>query len=507
MPVRRLLISNGVRNPECLINNNEFQAVIHYVPDLTIFPPGSSIVLDFGEALHGGVRFNNYGPSGKLLFNFGESVSEAIGASNQDCSRKCAVLDLPHSGMLEYGNTVFRFVKIENVGEIEVKCLNVIAVALECDIEITGMFESSDEKLNQIWKTAVRTVHLCMQDYIYDGAKRDRIVWMGDMHPEIRGILCAFSDVSIIRNSLEFLIRQAPPEKPMNNIYTYSCWFIVSVWDYYLVSGDRDFLEKHAGYFNRMLETYTQFVAPDGSEIVPERRFLDWPNNNNLSAKHAGIQALVLMMMTAGKQILRELRLDYSFISEAEDRLRMHVPDPADRKAPAALMTLSGLADRRDVLENNPLLDVSTFYGYYILQAKPTVSALNLIRRFWGSMIDLGATSFWEDFDLSWVADASRIDEPPVPGKKDIHADFGDYCYKGLRHSLSHGWSCGPAPFLSEKILGVRFTAPGRVIIKPDMGGLEYVRGKVPTPHGIIEVAADASGKVEYALPYGIEEA
>lgn len=94
----------------------------------------------------------------------------------------------------------------------------------------------------------------------------------------------------------------------------------------------------------------------------------------------------------------------------------------------------------------------------------------------------------------------------PVPGKADIHADFGAYCYKGLRHSLSHGWSCGPAPFLGERVLGVRFLAPGgtKVTIHPDLGDLDFVRGGVPTPCGVITVEADRSGRCVFTLPEGV---
>ena len=97
------------------------------------------------------------------------------------------------------------------------------------------------------------------------------------------------------------------------------------------------------------------------------------------------------------------------------------------------------------------------------------------------------------------------IDSLPVPGKKDIHGDYGNYCYKGLRHSLSHGWSSGPAPFLSERVLGVRFTAPGTVCIKPDLGDLDFVRGTVPSQFGLIHVEADRSGKVKTEIPDGLK--
>ena len=37
-----------------------------------------------------------------------------------------------------------------------------------------------------------------MQDYLWDGIKRDRLVWIGDMHPETRTILAVFGDHEIV---------------------------------------------------------------------------------------------------------------------------------------------------------------------------------------------------------------------------------------------------------------------------------------------------------------------
>jgi len=42
------------------------------------------------------------------------------------------------------------------------------------------------------------------------------------------------------------------------------------------------------------------------------------------------------------------------------------------------------------------------FYGYYMLNARAEAGdyqgAMDNIREYWGSMLDLGATTFWEDF-------------------------------------------------------------------------------------------------------------
>ena len=504
-PAEKLLFSEKTDHAERLVGNLNFQNVIHYTPQPAVLHPGGSVLLDFGSAFHGGIRINPYTRNAVLRVRFGESVSETLGNANEDCSRKNALLELPNFGQIEYGNTIFRFLRIINESETDVNIQSLTGIVLERDLEVTGSFESSDAELNRIWKTAVRTVHLCMQDYIYDGAKRDRVVWMGDMHPEIKTILCAFSDTSIIPDSLEFLIRQTPENQPVNGIHTYTCWLIISLWDYLCVSGDVEFVRRHADRIGRILDLFRGYISKDGSETVPEKRFLDWPNEDSPEAKHAGIQALLLWMMQAGAKLKRFLGKDASVEEAAQKLLLTHVPDPVGRKAPAALMTLTGLADRRDVLENDPFRNVSTFYGYYMLLAKKTAPALDLIRKYWGGMLKMGATSFWEDFDLDWMDNAFGIDSLPVQGKKDIHADFGNYCYKGLRHSLSHGWSSGPAPFLSERVLGVSFPAPGKIHVRPDLGDLKEVCGTVPTPQGLVTVEADCTGKTDIRIPDGLE--
>jgi hypothetical protein len=134
LPVKRILRNNGVQNAELLVGNQEFQTVIHYSSNIITFNPGDSILLDFGQSIHGGIRFNQEESPSLIEVSFGESISEAIGEANEDSSRKKAVLELPNYGMLEYGNTVFRFVQIKNVGDIPIRCQNIMAVVLEQDL-------------------------------------------------------------------------------------------------------------------------------------------------------------------------------------------------------------------------------------------------------------------------------------------------------------------------------------------------------------------------------------
>ena len=125
---------------------------------------------------------------------------------------------------------------------------------------------------------------------------------------------------------------------------------------------------------------------------------------------------------------------------------------------------------------------------------------------------DAGATSFWEDFDLAWTNNAFRIDEMPVAGKKDVHGDYGAYCYVVFRHSLCHGWSSGPAPWLVEHVLGIRPLDVGcRIIeVKPDLGDLEWAEGAMALPGGRsvrvrVSRCRDGTLKVEVDAPDGIK--
>ena len=182
-------------------------------------------------------------------------------------------------------------------------------------------------------------------------------------------------------------------------------------------------------------------------------------------------------------------------------------------------MVLSGLEDAQKInktlLSVNPTEGISTFYGYYVLQARANAGdyqgAMDVIRKYWGGMLDLGTTTFWEDFEMRWLENAGRIDEVTPEGKVDVHAAYGGYCYIGLRHSLCHGWASGPTSWLSQYVLGITILEPGckKVKIEPHLGDLKWVEGTYPTPLGVIwvrhEKQTDGSIKSDIKAPKGIK--
>lgn len=527
-----------VRNPDWLLRPFSGQITLDSRSGAVLEHNGQApgILLDFGREVHGGIQIavadlqpaSAQSKTVRVRVRFGESVSEAMadvgGEKNatNDHAVRDDVISLPWLGTAEFGNTGFRFVRLDLVDpNTSVTIKAVRAIYLHRNLPYLGSFRCNDDRLNRIWETGAYTVYLNMQDYVWDGIKRDRLVWIGDMHPETATIATVFGAEPVVNASLDLIRDDTRLPNWMNGISSYSLWWIIIHRDWYRHTGDLDYLRQQQEYLTRLLDLVIKHVGPDGSETLPGMRFLDWPSSENKEAIHAGLQALMVLALDAGGEMAAALG-DSATRDKCQAgvaRLRTHLPSHGNSKQAAALMALAGLDDaeklNREVMASDGAKRLSTFYGYYVLQARASAGdyqgSLDNIREFWGAMLDLGATTFWEDFNLDWVPNAGRIDELVPPGKKDIHGDYGAYCYLGFRHSLCHGWASGPTAWLSEHVLGVKVVEPGykKVRIAPHLGDLEWVEGSFPTPHGVIKIRHEktASGRIKSRIdsPKGVK--
>ncbi len=519
-----------LENPDALLLNGVNNAS-PWSDKGCILKNGAGICLDYGKEIHGGVKIisgANTNSLTKIRIRFGESISEAMNEPNNDHAVHDTILDIPWHGTVEFGNTGFRYVRIDMIEQNEnakpdsiIEFKEIRAVAVYRNLEYKGDFVCDDDRLNEIWNTGAYTVHLNMQDYIWDGIKRDRLVWLGDMHPEVKVVCSLFDDDGIVSASLDYARDQTPIPSWINDISSYSLWWIIIQKDWYLYKGNLGYLKKQKKYLLSLLELLENCIDDSGSEILPESRFLDWPTNGNDKVVHAGLQALLIWAFDAGAYLCGILEEENvaGKCRAAIGKLKQHNPDAGENKQANALKSLAEIDSPQkindEVLAVNPYNGVSTFYGYYVLEARAKAGdyqgALDLIRKYWGGMIDMGATTFWEDFDLDWMTNATGIDEMPQDGKKDIHKDYGNYCYKGLRHSLCHGWAGGPTAWLSEHILGFKPMSPGckKLLIDPQLGDLNWAEGSLPTPYGVVTVShkktEDGGIETEVQAPAEIE--
>ncbi|MBP1990185.1 alpha-L-rhamnosidase-related protein [Paenibacillus eucommiae] len=523
---------SAVENAAGLLEERDGQSTLQSENPCVLRHMGSpaSILLDFGKELHGGVQIATWFMGGnertaKLRVRFGESAMEAMSdiggernATNDHAIRD-QIIDVSFLGATEIGNTGFRFVRIDLMEEnsfIELK--SVRAVFLYRDLAYKGSFRSSDPLLDQIWDTGAYTVHLNMQDYLWDGIKRDRLVWIGDMHPETSTLQAVFGGHEIVPASLDF-IRDRTPLPGWMSFPSYSVWWLIIHYDWYMQNGDLAYLEEQRDYLTGLLNLIAEQIKEDGTNEAPSP-FLDWPSSDNPEGVQAGIHALFTLAMQRGAELCSLLgdEIAADRCRRTENKLRRHMPHHAGSKQAAALLALAGLWSAEEANEQVIAVGgsqgVSTFFGYYMLEARAKAGdiqgSLDCIREFWGAMLELGATTFWEDFDLSWTKDAARIDELTPEGKIDVHGTYGNYCYKGYRHSLCHGWASGPTAWLTRHVLGVEIVEAGCKVmrVEPNLGDLAWAEGEYPTPLGVIHVrhskAEDGSVHSEIKAPSGI---
>lgn len=525
-PVRVVKTFGNVLNHEALLKEKPLQIGLNE-PDCTVFENGetgenAAVLLDFGREINGCVRILTFSSHSdkpaSVNITCGESVSEALSApgeknSTNDHAVRSADRLLPSYSDMTFNETGFRFVCLRLNGKgTRLSVRSVAAVSVYGDIPYIGSFSCSDETLNKIYDTAAYTCGLCLQNYIWDGIKRDRLVWVGDMHPEMLTVRSVFGSIPLMEKTLEYIKEATPLPGWMNNMPTYSFWWLIIVRDWYFYTGSTEFLNKNAEYIISLSERISSLVSQGGSDSIGYY-FLDWQTNGTEAAKY-GSRALLAMALDAAGELCGYLGNGSAaaLCKEKADILKKSEWKHCGAKQTAAMAAMADCTDKNAAAElilKNGAEGFSTFMSYYLLKTaaeKDISAALGILKEYYGAMLKLGATTFWEDFDIAWAENASAIDEIPEDGKTDIHGDNGAFCYKGFRHSLCHGWSSAPTAFLAEEVLGIRISEPGckKIRIAPRLGNLEWAKGKYPTPYGTVTVSCKNLGgeiKTEWTAP------
>lgn len=515
-PVKVKFSSENAKNADILLHEHDLQIGLNE-NELCTIPPSEYIILDFGMEYSGGVRFLAFDGSNSVRLRLGESLGECCaelgedGACN-DHSLRDLTVEVPRFSDNEYFKSAFRFLRIDNNGDTALSLKAVVLTYNHADVEQIGSFECNDETVNDIFNAAVRTMHLNMQNgVLYDGVKRDRLVWIADIHPEELAYLGLYNDYSFIKNSIEHLIAQTELPRYMNNIPAYSNWFIIAFYEYVFHTGDIDFLNKHKQYVIDTIEYLATSIDDEGVLHVPyDYVFFDWPTHHAKDGGFAGNVVLWYLGMNIGRKLMDIIGVDSSKIAKKAKLIYERYPESCDYKQGAGMRIYAGMDQDGSVLTQNGAKGFSTLLSYYILYAifKSSGSsiAIDLMKEYYGTMLSLGATTFFEDFNIDWAINAARIDEFPKDGQIEMHRKYGDFCYVGYRHSLCHGWSAGPVQFLQRCVAGIEVLDIGckKISVKPDIGSLEWIKCTFPTPYGKLSVYCDKNGTTIDA-PDGIE--
>lgn len=520
LPVR-IVKSFGIQNAEGLLLP-QTDGLSFRETGWTVFAqPGSFLILDFGKELCGGIRMIVKEAAGTASWRltFGESLTEAcssIGeknATNAHSLRDFRV-QTPNMSDCRYGQTGFRFVRIELVEAAHASVQAIMATSVLPLFDREAEVITNDPELNEILQTAAYTLKLCFQNgQIWDGIKRDRLVWCGDMNPELLASLYWFGATDNIPNSLDFLRASCSPDHWINLIPSYSAWWVINLCDYCRLTGRWDYFRENRDYALQIIRHFCECISDEGELVLramkPEYQgmayFLDWSTVKTQDAP-VGIAALVRRMAQKYRAI--EANDDCSRIV---DKLSHYVTTQSATKPVRAFQVLAGRERPQEdaaMLQAEGAKGFSTFMAYYILTAIAETGGtrmLPLLKEYYGGMLSRGATTFWEDFDITWLEGSGRIDMFPEPGQKDLHGDFGKHCYQQFRHSLCHGWSAGVLAFVVEYILGIHIEAGGKQVrVCPNPLGLTDIEARIPLQEGFLQLSLHGD-ELRVTAPEGVE--
>ncbi|MGO8733508.1 MAG: alpha-L-rhamnosidase C-terminal domain-containing protein [Terriglobia bacterium] len=516
-PPRKKAVKDGEKMPP---SPNE--AVV-FLPARRL-PPSEYpyLVLGFGKECPGRIRVISASPAPMHLeVQYGESIEEALSNPYLGATE----IDVPPHGTAYGPKSAFAYVVIRFLGgssPLRFKAIDVDYVYYP--VRQLGSFESSDPVVNTIWQVGAYTAHLCMQDAIWDGPKRDRVCLAGGLDVSARVISTVFGDRFLIEKSLKGLIDDAgnPVKNDVNGIPGFSALWVLCEADYFRHTGDLSQLRSVHESLRGLMEYMATQIDDKGLFTNSNKRstFVDWsPDLDVDSAESRRVTVMeCLQAFSEGAWLMEQVGNPTAAdrFQRIAEKLRVDTLknslDPTrnifgERWQTNAMAVYAGLADinQRAAIYENILsrpyrFNVTPHLNFYAISAMAEAGrrkeALDWIRDYWGGMLRPETTTFWEGYDSRW---------PTEHFHGHLQTDHGE----GYFVSLCHGWASGPTAWLTEQVLGIQPVAGGfkKVAIRPDLCDLKWARGSEPCPQGAIKVDYrhdDSDFKASIDIPEGV---
>ena len=515
-------------------------------------------LFDFGKETFGYLNLIGIKGSGIIYIYYGESKEEAldfehcetldvitiprhskVGKNNRNAN-SLSTRQLVNSSTNDIGSKAFRFVCIKTEGSVRFATANMDYEYSPYDNNKSGSFKCNDSLLNNIWKVAAYTMDLTTREFFVDGIKRDRWTWSGDaIQSYLMNYYLRF-DSDCVRRTIRQLRGKDPVTAHINTIMDYTFYWFKSVYDFYVYTADIDFVRE---IYPRMQTMMDYVLGRTNGEGMAEGKhddwiFVDWvdfPMHKRGTLCFEQIllcKSLETMKMCAtvlrdnplaeppqGSITTDEYNADAEKYGKLEEALRlklkptfwneeqqafMHAIEDGEMNAQitkfpnmfAIIYDYLSDDDKQKVMQSamlNPDVPAITtpYMRFYELEALCQMGmqteVLKEMRNYWGGMLQEGATSFWEKYN------------PEESGTQHLTMYGRPY-----GKSLCHAWGASPIYLLGKYYLGVQPTKAGyeEYTICPVLGDLEWMEGKVPTPHGPISIRADRHS-ISILAPYG----
>lgn len=450
-------------------------------------------LIDFGKETFGFLCIE--GAQSPIDVYYGESRNEAL--SMQDAILREMNVSGEHIKLRQRG---FRYVFLNTVS---------LPKAIWAEYEYLpltdiGSFRCNDKRVEKIFDLCAYTLHLNSRECYTDGIKRDRWVWAGDAYQAFMINPYLYFDTKIIKRTILHLLGTPPYKQHINTINDYSFYLIISVYDYWFMTDDKEFVSavypKVKALYDFCLSRLDKngFVCARPGDWI----FIDWLETLDKEGPHC-VEQILLWRATRCIKLLAELiHGDCSNIID-DDALKKRIYEYYYKKELGGFIDgfvsgknvvnrhanifaiLYDFVDEKErkeiihqVLLNDNIPQIKTpYFSFYEMLALCKTGNIEItqkqIESYWGGMMDLGATTIWEEYVPGLTGDAR-------------YALYGEPYGK----SLCHAWGSGPICFLGKYIAGVRPTSAGykTYVVQPSPGLYKHFKAVVPLKDGKVSV-------------------
>lgn len=452
------------------------------------------VLYDFGKELFGFLYVSDVKASESIHVSYGESLEEAV-----DVENSILFEDVSGENRYKLRQRAFRYIYLTGAENA-----NIHAELEYLPIEYKGSFRCDDEDVNKIWDVCAYTLHLNMREVLTEAIKRDRWLWGGDAYQAFKFNNYLFFDKEIVRRSTIALRGKEPFNEHINTITDYSLYWVIGLHEYYVTYGDIEFIRNIYDKAVSLME-FCEAREDDKGFIVKKNNdwiFVDWSDID----KDGAVCAEQMLYIAANKAMAALARLvgaDPSSYEEKYSRLiettnkffwkeekgayidcyesgKNHISRHAN--VFAILYDVANDEQKakiiENVLENDEVTKITTpYFEGFELDVMGKIGHFdfieNMIKTYWKGMLDLGATTVWEEYN------------PNLSGAQHYEM-YGNKYGK----SLCHAWGASPIYLLGKYYLGVTPTSSGYETfeVKPYLGGFKFIDGVVPIKDGSVSV-------------------
>ncbi|PWM47948.1 MAG: alpha-rhamnosidase [Bacillota bacterium] len=470
-----------------------------YIPkDCLVIMKDGMRIYDFQEEMMALISLEGNSKDGDLgKVYYGESIAEAT--DKQYCETYDCI-DWKNGKFQSEIPRAFRYVTVDE----NVSLKRIYALKSYLPIKNKAKIHTDNELMNKIYEISEKTFHLCSREFFIDGIKRDRWVWSGDAYQSYLMNYYSFFDLDLIKRTTVALRGKDPICQHINTITDYSLFWVIGLYDYYKYTADKTFIHRIYSSMISMMEFLSQRENPEGMLDKKEGDwvFVDWGPSIDNEGILSYIQILYQKALLCAAKIA-ELENDRSRVdqyTQKAEALKEKINELFWREDKGAFVySING--KQKDLLLKQPNI-IAVFFDFATVEQTKKIAANVLMDEkippittpymrfyelsamckcglhdivyqemlnYWGGMIKLGATSFWEYFD-------------PKKSGEEHYAMYG----RRYGKSLCHAWGATPLYLIGKWFFGLTPFSDGygEYYLKPAIRLLYNSSGELPVGKG-----------------------